>query len=327
MNARILVFLVVLVGSATTVCVINAQESAAKTVSGGVLNGKATLLPKPSFPADARAVGASGAVSVQVLVDENGDIVSANAVSGHPLLRDAATEAARGAKFAPTRLQGVPVKVTGVITYNFVLSLQVARMAFVLKHAELTGSFGGYGGPEFFASQLPADWSDEKSILRSLTFEAAPETKTEEKKVSAQQPGDPPPVKDSNRYTVKGDLNYSAAGSASYGRGKLDPTSLASVRRVARLIEERASVIDSKAWAYELGEALGKLVVDIDDKSKFQSNLAAIESLWSRAPASVVNYSLQQLKAFIEVGKKEGLRDDNRDDIVATAERLSNIRY
>jgi protein TonB len=90
-----------------------------KTISGGVLNGKAIDLPKPSYPAAARAVRASGAVNVQVTVDENGDVISANAVSGHPLLRASAVAAARNAKFKPTLLSGKPVKVTGVIVFNF----------------------------------------------------------------------------------------------------------------------------------------------------------------------------------------------------------------
>jgi protein TonB len=91
-----------------------------KQISGGVLNGKATSLPKPPYPPAARAVRAAGAVSVQVLIDENGSVVSASAVSGHPLLRAAAVQAARGARFSPTMLSGQPVKVSGVITYNFV---------------------------------------------------------------------------------------------------------------------------------------------------------------------------------------------------------------
>jgi len=90
-----------------------------KQISGGVLNGKATSLPKPPYPPAARAVRA-GAVSVQVLINEEGSVVSASAVSGHPLLRAAAVQAARGARFSPTMLSGQAVKVSGVITYNFV---------------------------------------------------------------------------------------------------------------------------------------------------------------------------------------------------------------
>ncbi len=96
------------------------KKAPPKTVSGGVLNGKATSLPKPAYPPAAKAVRASGAVSVQVLISEDGSVISASAVSGHPLLRAAAASAARGARFSPTLLSGQPVKVSGVITYNFV---------------------------------------------------------------------------------------------------------------------------------------------------------------------------------------------------------------
>ena len=91
-----------------------------KTISGGVINGKATSLPKPGYPPAARAVRASRSVSVEVLVDPSGNVTSANAVSGHPLLRASAVQAARAAKFAPTMLSGQPVSVKGILTYNFV---------------------------------------------------------------------------------------------------------------------------------------------------------------------------------------------------------------
>ena len=89
-------------------------------ISGGVLNGKAISLPKPAYPPIARAAHAAGTVVVQVLIDENGNVVSAKAVSGHPLLQAVAVSAARQARFSPTKLSGQPVKVTGVIQYNFV---------------------------------------------------------------------------------------------------------------------------------------------------------------------------------------------------------------
>jgi protein TonB len=90
-------------------------------VSGGVLNGKAISKPQPTYPPIAKAARASGTVTVQILVDESGRVVSASAVSGHPLLQQAAVAAARQARFSPTLLSGQPVKVSGVITYNFVL--------------------------------------------------------------------------------------------------------------------------------------------------------------------------------------------------------------
>lgn len=90
------------------------------TISGGVLNGKASRLVQPPYPPAAKAVRAGGAVNVQVLIDENGNVISASATSGHALLRAAATAAARASKFTPTKLSGQAVKVNGVIVYNFI---------------------------------------------------------------------------------------------------------------------------------------------------------------------------------------------------------------
>ena len=89
-------------------------------VSLGVINGKAINLVKPPYPPAAKAVRAAGAVNVQVSIDVNGNVTSATAVSGHPLLRQAAEQAARASKFTPTVLSGQPVPVTGIIVYNFV---------------------------------------------------------------------------------------------------------------------------------------------------------------------------------------------------------------
>lgn len=90
-------------------------------VSGGVLNGKALSLPKPQYPDEAKRARAGGTVTVKVTIDEQGKVISARAISGHNLLQPASIEAAKRAKFSPTLLCGQPVKVTGVITYNYVV--------------------------------------------------------------------------------------------------------------------------------------------------------------------------------------------------------------
>ena len=89
-------------------------------VSPGVLEGKAISLPKPLYPAMAKQIRLQGTVVVQVLINEEGKVVSAKAVSGHPILVHGAQQAAMQARFLPTKLGDQPVKVSGVITYNFV---------------------------------------------------------------------------------------------------------------------------------------------------------------------------------------------------------------
>ena len=92
-----------------------------RVISKGPITGLAISLPKPPYPQIAKQAGADGPVNVQVLIDETGKVLSAKAISGNPLLRAAAQQAAYGARFSPTTLGDQPVKVSGVITYNFVL--------------------------------------------------------------------------------------------------------------------------------------------------------------------------------------------------------------
>jgi len=92
-----------------------------KPVSGGVLNGTALTLPPPIYPDAAKRMRTAGTVTVEVVLDESGKVVSAIATSGPTMLRDSAVQAALKARFSPTKLSGQPVKVSGVINYKFAL--------------------------------------------------------------------------------------------------------------------------------------------------------------------------------------------------------------
>jgi len=92
-----------------------------RPLSGGVLNGKALALPMPSYPEVARRLRITGLVQVDVVVDENGKVISAKVLSGPGSLRDVALQAALHARFSPTKLSGQSVKVSGQINYNFTL--------------------------------------------------------------------------------------------------------------------------------------------------------------------------------------------------------------
>ncbi|HYE15058.1 MAG TPA: TonB family protein [Pyrinomonadaceae bacterium] len=98
-----------------------APDDLKSVVSGGVLEGKLLKKGRPEYPGAAKAARAQGVVAVQVVVDEAGDVVSAKALGGHHMLREESERAAMKSKFTPTVLCGRPVKVTGVITYSFVL--------------------------------------------------------------------------------------------------------------------------------------------------------------------------------------------------------------
>jgi hypothetical protein len=96
-----------------------ASPAVPKIVSKGVINGSAIYLAKPEYSASAKAIGATGVIAVHVTIDEAGNVISAVATGGHPLLKAASVDAAKASKFKPTLLEGVPVKVSGVVVYNF----------------------------------------------------------------------------------------------------------------------------------------------------------------------------------------------------------------
>ncbi len=240
-----------------------------KQISGGVLNGKAKSLPKPQYPAAARAVGASGPVTVQVLLDETGAVISASAVSGHPLLRAAAVESARGALFSPTLLEGRPVKVSGVITYNFVLPMSLARISFSVALAEATGSFGDDLATDGIKNSLPRDWEAERKVLESLTYEAVP----------ASTAVVPPPVSTSGRFTAIGN-------SGSNGPRILDSRSREALKEFSELLLARVGDVGIARWNFDIGKALGIFFVNADDDAKFAESVLALEALAVSIPTT-----------------------------------------
>lgn len=111
--------------------IVFAQE---KVISGGIVIGKATKLPKPDYPQEAKDFCANGVVQVEVLIDEDGNVISAKAISGDELLRTSAGEAAKKAKFRQTA-DGQPVKIRGIVVYNFVPERKCIKVGVVNKRA------------------------------------------------------------------------------------------------------------------------------------------------------------------------------------------------
>jgi protein TonB len=86
-----------------------------------VITSKIITKPAPVYPVLAKQARVQGTVTVEITIDEQGRVVFAQATSGHPLLRPAAQQSAYQARFSPTTISGQHVKVSGIITYNFVL--------------------------------------------------------------------------------------------------------------------------------------------------------------------------------------------------------------
>jgi TonB family protein len=124
--------------TASAIGAASGVEPLKKINTAGILQGNAVKKVQPSYPAVAKAAQAEGAVQVQVSINESGEVSGAQAVAGHPLLREAAVEAARQWQFKPTEVDGQAVKAQGVLTFNF--TLQKNETA-----PQGAGAAGGFG--------------------------------------------------------------------------------------------------------------------------------------------------------------------------------------
>ncbi len=88
-------------------------------ISQGLLEGSVIKRRMPAYPISARNMNAYGKVEVRIVISEEGLVIEAAAISGHPALRTAAVDAAREWVYKPTTLFGVPIKVETVLTFTF----------------------------------------------------------------------------------------------------------------------------------------------------------------------------------------------------------------
>jgi TonB family protein len=299
-----------------------------KTISGGVLNGKATSLPKPSFPA-ARAVNASGAVNVQVTIDENGDVISASAVSGHPLLRQVSEQAARASKFSPTKLEGQPVKITGVIVYNFVLPMTFIQIGYELSFAEKTQSLSKYQ-LNLIKGTFPQTWEEEKEAVKkidALLIDKTVKEKTPPKpavvnsNASPENRGTEGSVK-----TVQGDRAVFVGSISTDEKYLLDNASAAAVRELQSKLESRLSVNENIIWSFRLGTVLGKLKAEIDSDEKTQANVSELNQLNANKPAGISQPVAAQLKELIEASEQATSELERTKKLLPLIESLRNLR-
>lgn len=272
-----------------------------KSINKGVVNGSAVSLAKPAYPPAAKAVRAEGAVSVQVTIDEEGNVISAEAKSGHPLLQAAAIEAARQSKFKPTLLQGQAVKVTGVIVYNFVADRSASgdnpnwynagrTLAALEKGASLRYSF-----PAQLGSLLLNDWTLERDYLQKLNdlrtaeFEAvknSPDLIGEvEEKVQVQSDGTQKVIRES-RISVS---------------VKPNPEQIAIAQNLISALHSRLSVNQKDLWNFNLGVTIGKTIASIKNPDELKRGTQDLQYHIQNAPNDATPELISELNKLVSL--------------------------
>lgn len=314
------------------VCSINLSAQTPKEIKGGVLNGKANVLVKPQYPAAARAVNASGAVMVEILIDEEGNVVSAKAVSGHPLLRAASEKAALESKFAPTFLDGQPVKVLGTVVFNFVGQIRpktFSEIGFalgVLEKAEIApGNISIYE----ISDNLPAEWTDEKGKL--LDFYKKPEPLPIESKkqvVLKTAPSENKPktfkIQNSDRSPIGG-MTLKAVPSTS--TAPVEPEQYSPERpkisaEIIGMIEKRLETDSDRLWKFKAGAVLGRIAAQNNDETKLKAESSNLSKLIATAPNGLSALTMENMGKLLVMIQSDNITEERKAEIKTLANSL-----
>jgi protein TonB len=88
-------------------------------VGGNIHPPRQVVATKPEYPMIARSAKIQGIVMLKAEIDEEGNVVALQAVSGHPLLIPAALKCVSQWKYEPTLLNGTPISVRLIVEVTF----------------------------------------------------------------------------------------------------------------------------------------------------------------------------------------------------------------
>lgn len=304
--------------------IVSAQEqtTAVKQISAGVVNGKALILSKPAYPAAARAVHAQGAVNVQVTIDEEGSVIAAAAVSGHPLLRQAAVEAARQSKFKPTMLSGQAVKVTGIIVYNFMAperAISWTRIGFNLMSVQNAPSLM-FLDTNSIDKMFAADWTTERDQLKRLGEIAQAEgAKINPPVVTGERVvGETTEKSDGGKTTVRRVVVERAIKSD----GAPDAEQAAISQNLIASLQGRLGGDQLNAWRFNTGVALGQALSKMRFTNERQNVLDALRNQIQTAPNEISPEYIGNLQKVLTILENPKPSVEDRDQIALILPKL-----
>jgi TonB family protein len=291
-----------------------------KIISGGVLNGKATKLVKPPYPKEAKEARADGPVLIQVTVDEEGNVISASAVNGHPLLLAVSEQAARASKFAPTKLQDQPVRVRGVIVYNFVNSKSFVQIGYELALAEKTST------PEVFPTasivgNLPRDWKEEIADIYKLSSYST-EKLAENKKNDAAPQASVKPNEAVNEGRILKSSSTGAVDTYTFTLSNQSPEAVEILKNLQIKIEKRLSADEKRRWYFQIGRMLGSIAAESHDSEKLRSHLLDFNRLLKDAPSDMPESEIKKLREIAEFSQSDTLDTPRKNKLLALVKSL-----
>ncbi|MBC7796693.1 MAG: energy transducer TonB [Pyrinomonadaceae bacterium] len=288
-------------------------------VNSGVVNGKALNLVKPEYPKPARYANASGAVGVEVLIDETGKVVSATAVSGHPLLRATAVIAARQSTFSPTKQDGQPVKVSGTIIYNFTPDkfnwFKIGSSLAVIENAPAVKSYQW----EVAGNFLQKDWTFERQQLQRL--EELRQAEIAQITQNSEQTGDKPNIVQ-NPNSSKAENIVRETKVPFFIKPPL-PEQISIAQSLIAAFQGRLATNEKDLWCFNSGLYLSEFISTPKPLNAKQDLFDRLRQHSQNAPSGITPEAIAELQKIVEIfGKKR----PTPSDLVQVREQFSRIQ-
>jgi len=270
----------------------------------GNIKRKAVLLPKPPFPREALEAGADGIVKVEVVIDAEGNVVSAKAVSGHPLLFASAEETARRTKFRGIETADKNVKETGILNYNFAIEKAGwTKIAYDLSVIQKAPTLRFFNVPRI-ARAFDPNWTGEHEILGKLAEMRRVEVETQntvsDKPVFVRKSA--PNSGGALQSSIKAEIRLPIPNPPTGERIALSQSLTAS-------LQSRLASNESDLWKFNLGVNLAKTFEVARDPNGSRNAAQILKQFAETAPTDISAESLTALQKLIEILENEARRE------------------
>ncbi len=273
----------------------------------GNIKRKAVNLPKPTFPREALEAGADGSVKVEITIDAEGNVVSATAISGHPLLKNVSEETARSTKFRSSETSGAE---TGILTYNFTIEkASWIRIGFDLAVIQKDSMLRISSFPRI-AKAFDTGWTNELETLGKLS-----EMRRVESEMSSNTRQNDRPIlirestvtsQNSIQKSVTAQIVLPIPGQPSGEQIALSQNLIAAIQN--RLVNDQSSL-----WKFNLGVNLINALETARNPNTRNDAVIILRQFADNAPADISAESLTALKDLtVYFGKfKRDMRDSD----------------
>jgi TonB family protein len=284
----------------------------------GNIKRKAAYLPKPFYPRQALETGADGAVRVEVVIDKEGTVVAAKAVSGHPLLRAVAEETAARTKFRSLETPDANLRETGFITYSFTIEkYNWLKIGYDLAIIQKTPALQPFNVPRIAKAFLP-EWSGEFELLGKLADLRSAQNASPNGGFTPIRPTivrkSQPAARGTIENSIQAEINLPAPAAPGGEQIALSQNLIAALQ--SRLAGDAPNL-----WRFNTGIDLvkaGETFRNFDD----QSGLQILRQALGSAPPGIPAETLAALKKLIEIFEGARRAVETRND---AAQAMSDL--